>query len=93
MTDAQFFQVVIALPVTETGIVSGGTKGTTTLSMWGEQVVIDIPPLTDTIPSSKIMSRPFTRLLAPSTVLALAAHDSRVNTATSNRTTIEVRFP
>ena len=46
----------ITLPVTETGIVSGGTKVTTTLSQWGEQVVIGIPPLTDTIPSSKITS-------------------------------------
>jgi hypothetical protein len=46
----------ITLPVTETGIVSNGTKVTTTLSKWGEQLVVGIPSATDTIASSKITS-------------------------------------
>jgi hypothetical protein len=45
-----------SLPVTETTIVSGGTKVTITLSKWGELVVVGIPPVSVTIPSSKITS-------------------------------------
>jgi hypothetical protein len=44
----------LALPVSETAIISGGTKVTTTLSSWGEQVVVVIPPRAVTIASSKI---------------------------------------
>jgi hypothetical protein len=42
------------LPVTETAIVSGGTKATTTLSRWGELFVLGVPPADATVSSSKI---------------------------------------
>ena len=46
----------ITLPIAETGVVSGGTKVTTTLSKWGELIVVSIPPAATTIPSAKITS-------------------------------------
>jgi hypothetical protein len=42
------------LPVTEVARISNGAKATTTLSGWGEPLVVDIPPIAATIPSSKI---------------------------------------
>jgi hypothetical protein len=42
------------LPVTEVARISNGAKATTTLSGWGEPVMVAIPPGAATIPSSKI---------------------------------------
>jgi hypothetical protein len=42
------------LPESETAIVSSGATETTTLSSWGEQVVVAVPPIAITIASSKI---------------------------------------
>jgi hypothetical protein len=42
------------LPVEETATDSGGTKVTTTLSKWGEHVLVKAPPVAATITSSKI---------------------------------------
>ena len=44
----------IMLPVKEVALISNGAKATTTLSGWGEPVVVDVPPATATIASSKI---------------------------------------
>jgi hypothetical protein len=43
-----------ALPVEVTSTASDGTKATTTLSKWGEQVLVSAPPIASTIASSKI---------------------------------------
>jgi hypothetical protein len=43
-----------ALPVEQTVTASGGTEETTTLSMWGEHVLVRTPPVASTIVSSKI---------------------------------------
>lgn len=43
-----------ALPVEQTVTASGGTEETTTLSMWGEHVLVRAPPVGSTIASSKI---------------------------------------
>jgi hypothetical protein len=42
------------LPVKEVARISNGADATTTLSGWGEQIVVGIPPVAATIPSSKI---------------------------------------
>ena len=42
------------LPVTETSTDAAGVKVTTTISKWGEPVVVHIPPLASTIASSKV---------------------------------------
>jgi hypothetical protein len=42
------------LPVDEVALVSNGSKATTTLSGWGERLVVAIPPSAATVPSSKI---------------------------------------
>jgi hypothetical protein len=42
------------LPVKEVARVSNGSQATTTLSEWGEPLVVGIPPSAATIPSSKI---------------------------------------
>jgi len=42
------------LPVMEVARISNGAKATTTLSGWGERLVVAIPPSAATIPSSKI---------------------------------------
>jgi hypothetical protein len=44
----------VSLPVKETALISNGAKATTTLSRWGEQVVVGVPPSSVTITSSKI---------------------------------------
>jgi hypothetical protein len=44
----------MTLPVKETAVISSGAKATTTLSDWGEQVVVTVPPATATVASSKI---------------------------------------
>jgi hypothetical protein len=43
-----------ALPVEETSTASGGSKVTTTFSMWGEDVLVSAPPATSTIAASKV---------------------------------------
>jgi hypothetical protein len=43
-----------ALPVEETGTGSGGIKLATTLSRWGEQVGVEVPAPSATMPSSKL---------------------------------------
>ena len=43
-----------ALPVEQTETTSGGTEETTTLSMWGEPVLVGAPPVGSTIASSRI---------------------------------------
>lgn len=43
------------LPVKEVARVSNGAQATTTLSEWGEPLVVGIPPSATTIPSSKII--------------------------------------
>jgi len=42
------------LPAEATSIASGGTKATTTLSGWGEQILVNAPPIASTIASSAI---------------------------------------
>jgi hypothetical protein len=42
------------LPVVEAARISNGANATTTLSGWGESLVVGIPPVAATIPSSKI---------------------------------------
>ncbi len=42
------------LPITRTSSASGGTKITSTLSKWGESVVVPTPPVSSTIASSKV---------------------------------------
>jgi hypothetical protein len=42
------------LPITQTSTAKGGTKVTTVLSKWGETVLVQPPPITATISSSKI---------------------------------------
>ncbi|HEY3842194.1 MAG TPA: hypothetical protein VGL48_02995 [Acidimicrobiales bacterium] len=42
------------LPISKTETDSGGTKVTTTLSRWGEQVAVSPPPARSTISSSKL---------------------------------------
>jgi hypothetical protein len=44
----------VTLPVKETALISSGAKATTTLSSWGEQFVVGVPPAAATITSSKI---------------------------------------
>jgi hypothetical protein len=44
----------MTLPVKDIALFSNGAKATTTLSRWGEQVVVSIPPSSVTITSSKI---------------------------------------
>jgi hypothetical protein len=42
------------LPLVQTVTASGGRKATTTLSQWGEQVLVSAPPAASTMASSKI---------------------------------------
>jgi len=42
------------LPLVQTVTASGGRKATTTLSRWGEQILVNAPPAASTIASSKI---------------------------------------
>jgi hypothetical protein len=42
------------LPVTESTTAKGGTKVTTTLSAWGEQILVRVPPATSVIASSNV---------------------------------------
>jgi hypothetical protein len=44
----------MTLPVKEVALVSNGANATTTLSGWGERLVVGIPPIAATIPSSKL---------------------------------------
>lgn len=44
----------VTLPVEDIARVSNGAKATTTLSRWGEPVVVALPPIAATIASSKI---------------------------------------
>lgn len=44
----------MTLPVKETALISNGAKATTTLSRWGEQLVVRVPPSAATITSSRI---------------------------------------
>jgi hypothetical protein len=44
----------VTLPVKETALISNGAKATTTISRWGEQFVVGVPPIAATIASSKI---------------------------------------
>jgi hypothetical protein len=45
-----------SLPARETSSDSSGTKVTTTFSKWGEAVVVDAPPASSTIASSRLKS-------------------------------------
>jgi hypothetical protein len=42
------------LPDTESTTAKGGTKVTTTLSAWGEQILVRVPPASSVIASSKV---------------------------------------
>ncbi len=44
----------VTRPVKETALISNGAKATTTLSRWGEQFVVGVPPAAATITSSTI---------------------------------------